>query len=119
MKTGLELITEERQRQINEEGWDESHDDAHIDRSLAKAAACYANPLKYVITGNRVTAIQDPLPSVVAPLGWPDSWSHTWWKPGPTTQEADSYKRRLIKAGALIAAELDRLNRLEDKEKKG
>ena len=35
MKTGTELITEERKRQIEKEGWDSSHDDG----GLATAAA--------------------------------------------------------------------------------
>ena len=44
MKTGIDLIAEERQRQISVEGWTPQHDDTHTDNSLAKAAACYAMP---------------------------------------------------------------------------
>ena len=42
MKTAIELITEERARQISDEGWSEEHDHSHTDGALASAAACYA-----------------------------------------------------------------------------
>jgi hypothetical protein len=38
------------------------------------------------------------------PSSWP--WDYDWWKP------SDDPIRNLTKAGALIAAEIDRLNRL-------
>src|SRR6185503_9609265 len=41
MKTGIELITEERQRQIEKEGWNESHDKEHSNMELSGAAGCY------------------------------------------------------------------------------
>lgn len=41
-----------------------------------------------------------------APAGWP--WHPKWWKPTP-----DDRIRELAKAGALIAAEIDRLQRME------
>ena len=45
MKTGIEIITEERQRQIDVEGWDKDHDVlANNDEQLAEAAALYALP---------------------------------------------------------------------------
>lgn len=40
---------------------------------------------------------------------WP--WDKSWWKPTP-----DDRIRELIKAGALIAAEIDRLQRLNKEE---
>lgn len=89
-KSGIELIATERKRQIEVEGWSETHDDTHTDHQLSFAARCYAaafTPTKY------------------PPLGWP--WEVKWWKP------SRSYRRNLVKAGALIAAEIDRLNRLE------
>ncbi len=42
MKTGIELITEERQRQVEAEGWTPGHDDAHRKGQMAGAAAVYA-----------------------------------------------------------------------------
>ena len=44
MKTGIELIAEERQRQIDVEGWTKEHDAKHICDELALAAVCYAIP---------------------------------------------------------------------------
>ena len=84
-KTGIELIAEERQRQITAEGWTPEHDDEHDNEQLAQAAACYAMP-----------------PRLRGPLPWP--WDADWWKPGDRIRE-------LTKAGALIAAEIDRLQR--------
>lgn len=80
---GVTLIAAERARQVSKEGWDSGHDDEHDDGSIAKAAACYA---------------------LGSNLHWP--WSFEWWKPTPNDR-----RRELVKAGALIAAEIDRLNR--------
>ena len=91
MKTGIEIIAEERQRQIEVEGWTPEHDDEHICGEMAQAAACYAHP-------NIVRRLDM--------VGWPESWSIDYYKPTP-----DDRIRELAKAGALIAAEIDRLNR--------
>lgn len=91
MSFGLELIAEERQRQIDSEGWTYQHDDGHHDGELARAAACYAIPKFW-----RSCAVLSVL--------WP--WRDTWWKPTP-----DDRIRELVKAGALIVAEIDRLHR--------
>ena len=95
MKTGIELIAEERHRQIEKEGWTAEHDAEHFTGALALAAACYATPQKHrhmYWAGNM-------------PFGWP--WERAWWKPTP-----ENRIRELQKAGALIAAEIDRLNSL-------
>ncbi|MDD5484219.1 MAG: hypothetical protein PHP98_11320 [Kiritimatiellae bacterium] len=95
MKTGIELIAEERKRQVEEEGWKAEHDAAHIGGELARAAACYALP--------QVMSLQSELISVVVDRGvfWP--WSIKCFKP-----TKDDRVRELQKAGALIAAEIDR-----------
>lgn len=95
--TGIEVIAAERQRQIEQEGWTTDHDDQHESSELARAAACYALP-KWA----RMHHLTDP----TIPRGWP--WQKAWWKPTP-----DDRVRELTKAGALIAAEIDRLLRLE------
>lgn len=89
MKTGTEMIAEERQRQITAEGWTPEHDDEHNTEEMAKAAAVYAIP----------RTEREPIFWNL----WP--WHDSWWKPGDRIRE-------LVKAGALIAAEIDRLNRL-------
>jgi hypothetical protein len=82
---GGDLIAAERQRQITAEEYTASHDAEHDSGELASAAACYA---WYSVGGSRPVA------------RWP--WDERWWKPkgGPV--------RNLVKAGALIVAEIDR-----------
>jgi hypothetical protein len=99
----VQVITEisvERERQISAEGWSAEHDDQHKDRSMAKAAAAYcqsaANPGTYQ-TG--------PQAAIDFPLIWPSGWSRRWWKPKDP-------RRDLIRAAALIVAEIERLDRL-------
>lgn len=89
--SGVELIVAERQRQISQEGWTPQHDDGHRLCQLADAAACY-------IDGRRDYRQEK----------WP--WAIHWWKP------SGSRIRDLTKAGALIAAEIDRLQRLEARQ---
>lgn len=88
--TGLDFISAERQRQIEEEGWSPAHDALHGGEDLAAAAACYATPP--VVRGQHGDA----------PRLWP--WGEADWKPTPNERV-----RELAKAGALIAAEIDRL----------
>lgn len=93
-KTGVELIAEERQRQIEKEGWTPEHDADHEDGELIRAAVIYAKP-----ANKRPLYTNDTVP-----VGWP--WEKEWWKPTP-----ENRVRELQKAGALIAAEIDRLNK--------
>lgn len=93
MKTAIELIAEERQRQVSVEGYTKEHDLlTHSSSELAMASMCYA---------------LDPAwrPSKIAPLGWP--WGEKYWKPTPNDRI-----RELIKAGALIVAEIERLQNI-------
>ena len=80
-------VLAERQRQISAEGWTPEHDDEHGDGSMALAASCYA-----CASAGFDDAARD----------WP--WSDDWFKPS-------SPRRDLIKAGALILAEIERLDR--------
>lgn len=81
--TGIDLIAAERERQVSQEGYSAEHDQNHDDGSLAQAAACYC-------VGSHV-------------VWWP-------WKDGYKPRDRIS---NLAKAGALIAAEIDRLNSLK------
>ncbi len=105
---GVRAIEKERERQYYEEGFNDSHDDDHDGGGLAAAAACYAWPDRD----------EDPHPL------WP--WAEKWWKPGVTAHEwtgwqrgedfpIDGRIRELAKAGALIAAEIDRLERMRNR----
>lgn len=96
---GAQLIAEERNRQVNVEGWTDAHDDAHTFAQLADAAACYATAAADLIQGRKIENVRHFIPR-----SWP--WTKEWWKP------SDDPIRTLVKAGALIAAEIDRLQRI-------
>jgi len=89
-RDGASLIATERRRQIEAEGWTPEHDAEHHRDGLAIAAACYATPA-------RLRDIRGGYPYM-----W--IWARRFWKPTP-----DDRVRELVKAGALIAAEIDRL----------
>ena len=80
-------VLAERQRQIHAEGHDEAHDDRWTNGELAEAGASYA--------------IASHFPAH-APIEWP--WDREWWKP-------KDRRRNLVRAAALIIAEIDRLDR--------
>ena len=83
-------IVVERVRQVVKEGWLPEHDDQHAGGELAAAASCYAlNAGAY---------------RRMPPKAWP--FDREWWKPGDE-------RRDLVKAGALILAEIERLDRIE------
>jgi hypothetical protein len=96
--TGAELITAERKRQVEEEGFTADLDDEQLDEGdLAEAAICYAmNEEQRENSPNRMMSMFERF--------WP--FNIIYWKPTPTDRI-----RELTKAGALIAAEIDRLQR--------
>lgn len=98
--TGADLIAAERQRQIEKERWTPEHDDEHVHGEIASAASEYINAAHNQYKPNTRTMTQ-------VRRSWP--WDAKWWKP------AKDPIRNLVKAGALIAAEIDRLKRLEKK----
>lgn len=105
--TGVTLIAKERTRQVIEEGWTAEHDDAHTLGQLARAGACYALPAR--LRNNEIWA------APLIDLLWP--FAPDWWKPGLQHPRAyDDRIRELVKAGALIAAEIDRLLRAKARE---
>lgn len=92
-------IAAERRRQVAVEGWTPGHDDKHEDGEIACAAAAYcisgSNPKFYAT----MPVIAREMPAV-----WP--WSFEWWKPKGARHD-------LVRAGALIVAEIERLDRTE------
>ncbi|CFK42777.1 gp41 [Burkholderia pseudomallei] len=86
-------VLAERRRQVEQEGWTPEHDDAHSTGDMALAAACYA------------AADNANYPPAEPPDLWP--WDSDWWKPSDE-------RRNLVKAGALIIAEIERLDRRPD-----
>ena len=89
--SGIDAISNERNRQIIEEGWDLTHDLTHYPEHLELAAACYATPPEFR------TCYSDGTPFI-----WP--WDKSWWKP------SENRTRDLEKAGALMAAAIDLRN---------
>lgn len=85
-------VLAERQRQVETEGWTPKHDDEHQHGEMAGAAACYA-----------LRNVQHWGAAQAAASLWP--WDEKWWKPSDN-------RRNLVKAGALIIAEIERIDRL-------
>lgn len=90
-------VLAERHRQVEQEGWTPEHDQQYDGGELSLAASCYA------LAGDG--------PHASLPEDWP--WNSDWWKP------ADD-RRNLVKAGALILADIERLDRARiDGDKQG
>nr|WP_297388199.1 hypothetical protein [uncultured Roseateles sp.] len=104
MSSAARDVLAERSRQIEVEGWTPEHDDEHDDGNIASAASAYALAAADVLH----PFSQGDGDYKTAPPGmWP--WIHQWWKPGTP-------RRMLVKAGALILAEIERLDRAALKE---
>ena len=98
----IDEIAAERKRQVMEEGWTEAHDAReHMQGELSAAAAAYAIHASREIHPTQTGYFSPP------PNFWP--FSPQWWKPkGP--------RRDLIRAAALIVAEIDRLDSVTSPE---
>ncbi|CDP51962.1 Phage protein [Devosia sp. DBB001] len=95
-------VLAERARQIAVEGWTPEHDDSHDHGEMARAAMAYAyGATEYRGLGG---GLRKPgsLPTGFVWRIWP--WAQEWWKPSDD-------RRNLVKAGALILAEIERLDR--------
>ncbi|EPL4105556.1 hypothetical protein MWR74_006789 [Pseudomonas aeruginosa] len=79
-------VQAERRRQITAEGWTPEHDDLYCAAELPRAAAAY------ILNG-----ANDEAPAI-----WP--FSAKWWKPRDA-------RANYMRAGALILAEIERLDR--------
>lgn len=93
---GVGDIAAERRRQIEQEGWTPEHDDSHADGELLFAAVAYV----LYARGNG-DAVRE------------------WWPWDPTGFKGGDTRRLLVKAGALIAAEIDRLDRRQAAPRRG
>lgn len=114
MNKAIEDVLAERQRQIQQEGWSVAHDDEHDAGDLCCAGAAYA------LNAGCVLNPQSQQPLDGAPEFWP--WHDTddvsggrgetpvltqvpaWWKPKDP-------RRDLVRAAALIIAEIERIDR--------
>lgn len=117
--TGVELIAAERERQVAEEGWTPEHDDTHKDGEMADAGACLAATQPIFTHLHTQTQAHQP-EAFTFTTPWPmsivDAPSGAYTVPwGGWPKATDDRVRNLVKAGALIAAEIDRLQRATER----
>ena len=86
----IDDVIAERLRQVEQEGYSTAHDDEHTGCDLTKAAGAYA-----------LYADSYPNPGEPPPI-WP--WAPEAWKP-------KDYRRDLVRAAALLLAEIERMDR--------
>ncbi len=101
---GVFVIDAERRRQLYQEGYDSRHDREHVRGELADGAAAYAMTEESL----KKYMLWSPNPDV--PSLWP--FEEAMYKPTPNNRV-----RQLAKAGAMIAAEIDRLMDKENESK--
>ncbi len=99
-ETGIELIAGERWRQVDKKGFTADHDAQHLGGELAMAAQAYVDTARKAIAW-KMGKLEGDLWKFAPPAAWPWAWDE--WKPSDYPIES------LVKAGALIAAEIDRL----------
>ena len=111
---GVERIASERARQMAAEGWSAEHDDLHDGSELAVAAACYALPERLYVQRQDASGVHfvDPWPWE---LHEDKRKTHGANFPNHIPTSGAERMRFLEKAGALIAAEIDRLLREESR----
>lgn len=90
-------VLAERQRQIEREGYDTSHDDAHNSGELSAAASAYAWAASCQVETDKPAEYSGTPPAM-----WP--WDSAAWN-------LKDERRNLVRAAALILAEIERLDR--------
>lgn len=98
----LNDVIAERERQLNSENHSLSNDDMYEQNELVRAAAGYTNHV--VGRGWIFERTPDLYRAEVAPDFWP--WKDGFWKPKSPRQD-------LVRAAALLLAEIERIDRKE------
>lgn len=98
-------VQAERRRQVEAEGWTPEHDDEHACDEIAAFACFYAMPPAARDWDASSTGYGDTLGEAILPEGWE-----------PKTGDR---RRDLVKAGGLILAEIERLDRAAAPGKEG
>ena len=94
---GAKMIAAERQRQIEVKGYTDQEDEYNNDcNELSLAAICYAAPENIYIRSKRTYTAEEYI----------DPWP---WNKDYDNRSKHNRLRRLVIAGALIAAEINRL----------
>lgn len=110
MSKAIDDVIAERKRQIETEGWTSEHDDEHDNGEMAQAASVYA---LCAATDRAERSVMDAfcdaksVPYRIHSL-WP--WDLSWLKP-------KNRRRDLVRAAALVIAEIERLDRKGAMEK--
>lgn len=95
---GIGLVAAERATHPGR-GFTAEHDAEHVDAALVDAALDYAKFSAVLVRDPTAAELRERrTPSA----DWP--WHSSWWRP------SDDPIRNLVKAGALIVAEIDRLS---------
>ena len=107
VKSGIELIAEERKRQIEFEGYTPQHDFEHTASEMISAAQAYLHSADLHILSESFDP-SDSWHKTNEPFYWNEvkkywPWDEKSFKPTTTLRD-------LVKAGAVIAAVIDRLN---------
>lgn len=91
---GIKAIASERERQLCIEGFSRDSDEQYREGELARAATAYVQlaAMDLQVGSRKHIASQEP------PFFWP--WAPAWWKPVDARHD-------LVRAGALIAAQID------------
>lgn len=98
MTSALSDVVAERARQVEAEGWTPEHDDEHKNDEIAALACFYAMP-PGVREWSAPDGYGDTLGYAVRPCGW--------------AVKTGDRRDELVKAGALILAEIERIDRAE------
>lgn len=106
LSEGLRRIGGERLRQIEDEGWTAEHDAGHTKGELAMVACCYAAPQPIYVMDRAQAGVY-----VLFADPWPESWN-----PEHDKRSQHDRIKQLEIAGALIAAEIDRLIATQEEE---
>ena len=100
--TGIELIAEERQRQIDVEGYSKQHDSQHNPSDFIYAAIAYAEAARVGVNAHQLGLNETIVTAYKSDMKRIYPWGNSF---NPSTDIRD-----LVKAGALIAAAIDRLS---------
>lgn len=91
----------ERDRQIHDKKFSPEHDDTYTARQLIRAAVSYAQRAALSDEHRRLEQSRERIPH-----SWP--WDASWWKPKDRRTD-------LVRAAALLIAEIERMDRAEGK----
>jgi hypothetical protein len=97
MQSSAVDVLAERRRQVEAEGYDQKHDDAHPNEEISAYAALYAMPPAARDWPATETGYGDTLGAALCPVDW--------------TPKFGNRRRELVKAAALLLAEIERIDR--------